>query len=193
MSGKYVSTIDATGLPGNAETKRYINILLVRYPDICSILCRLLSGGYYNHASIGVSDSDGTFYSYVITGFRIEIPKKHPTFKRREIPCRLYRLEVSEEIYDVVKATLEDHTRQRHKHKYSYLGMFLCFMRIVYISQNRYFCSQFVSEVLDQVRAVPLSKHSALYLPDDFIKMKELDLCYTGYLSQLVQTERGNL
>jgi hypothetical protein len=43
-----------------------------------------------------------------------------------------------------------------------------------------------VCEILEQIRAVPLAKHSALYLPDDFMKMDGLDLCFSGHLSHIV-------
>lgn len=173
-----------------ADPKRYIYILLVRYPDMYSKIFRLFSRCYYNHASIGVSETNGTFYSYVTKGFRKELPKKHPTFKRQEVPCKLYRVEVSEEIYAVTRATLDDHEKKARHFKYNSLGVLLCFLRIVFPRQKRYFCSQFVCEILEQIRAVPLAKHSSLYLPDDFMEMDGLDLCFSGFLSELVGLSR---
>jgi len=167
------------------ERKRYIHILLVRYPDTFSKLFRFISRGRYSHVSIGVSGSDGLFYSYVTKGFRKEFPRKHPTFKGKEVPCRLYCLEVSDEVYDVAKGILEDHASHAQDCRYNPFGLFLCLMKIAHKKKNQYFCSQFVSEVLDQLHAVPLAKHSALYLPDDFTKMKGLNLRFAGYLSEL--------
>ena len=66
------------------DSKRYIYVLLLRYPDTFSKIFRIFSRGHYNHASIGISNSDGVFYSYVTKGFRKEIPKKHPTLKKRK-------------------------------------------------------------------------------------------------------------
>jgi len=169
-----------------AAHKRYIYLLLFRYPDVFSKLFRFFSRCYYSHVSIGISDSNGTFYSYVTKGFRKELPKQHPTFKQREVPCRLYRVEISNEIHAVTKAFLDNHEKQAHNFKYNNLGVLLCFIRIVYPRKRRYFCSQFVSDVLEQTKAVPLEKHSALYLPDDFMNMNSLNLCFTGNLSQLV-------
>ena len=179
-------------MPDNLEfklsesPKRYINILLLRYPDRFSKTFRFFSRCKYSHASIGISDSDFTFFSYVLKGFRTEFPRKHPTYKTQEIPCELYRIEVSEEKYNFAKAALEDHVRHSPNCRFSYLSFVFCFMRIKMPLKDRYICSQFVSEILDKVNAVPLAKHSSLYLPDDFMKMKELEHCYSGYLSQLV-------
>ena len=167
--------------------KKYIHILLVRYPDAFSKVFRLVTRGRYSHVSIGISDSDAVFYSYVSKGFRKEFPKKHPTFKGSEVPCRLYCLEISDEVYDVARVVLEDHANQAGKYnfKYNSFGVLLCLFQIVYKRKNKYFCSQFVSEVLEQLKAVPLAKHSSLYLPDDFTKMKGLDLRFSGFLSEL--------
>lgn len=173
------------------EPSRFIYILLLRYPDNFSKIFRFFSRCYYNHVSIGISDTGGTFYSYVTKGFRIELPKQHPTFKRQEVPCRLYRVEISDEVYAVTKEVLANHQKQAHNFKYNNLGLLLCFARIVYPRKQRYFCSQFVCEILEQIRAVPLAKHSALYLPDDFMKMDGLDLCFSGLLSQLVNVSKS--
>ena len=168
------------------QSKRYIYILLTRYPDIFSKTLRFFSCGRYNHASIGVSGSDGVFYSYVTTGFRKEQPKAHPTFKKHEVPCRLYRLPVSDEVYTMARALLEGHAGRADRFKYNTLGLVFCVLRMVYKRDNSFFCSQFVSEVLQELGAVPLVKHSALYLPDDFTKIKALDLSFAGNLSELV-------
>ena len=169
-----------------AGSKRYIYILLLRYPDTFSKIFRFFSRCHFSHASIGISDSDGTFYSYITKGFRKELPKLHPTFKRQEVPCKLYRVEVSEEIYSVTKATLDEHEKRAHDFKYNNIGLLLCLMQVVFPRRKRYFCSQFVGEILEQIRAVPLVKHSSLYLPDDFMEMDGLDLCFSGFLSHLV-------
>ena len=184
---------DAINKPVQQETapKRYIYVLLLRYPDTFSKIFRLISRCRFNHASIGVSESGGIFYSYVTKGFRKELPIQHPTFKQQEVPCRLYRVEVSDEIHGVTRAALNDHAKQAHNYKYNNLGLALCLMRVVYPFKNRFFCSQFVSEILLQMKAVPLEKHCALYLPDDFENVKGLDLCFSGYLSQLVKQPKA--
>ena len=169
-----------------ATPSRYVIILLLSYPDNFSKLFRFISRSRYSHVSIGVSDSDWTFFSYVLKGFRTEKPHKHPTYKTREIPCQLYRIAVTDEQYAVAKAMLEEHSQHAQMHRFSYLGLLLCYMRINLQLKDRYFCSQFVSEILEKSRTLPLAKHSSLYLPDDFIDMDGLEFCYAGNLSQLV-------
>ena len=173
--------------PWNDGGTRYIYILLARYPDAFSTALRFITQNCFSHASIGLSDSDGLFYSYVTKGFRKEFPQMHPTYKGREIPCSLYCLEISDEVHSAAKAILEEHANRADDFKYNLFGVLLCLLRIANKkkSSNKYFCSQFVSEILEQLSVVPLVKHSTLYRPDDFTHMKGLDLQFAGYLSEL--------
>lgn len=168
-----------------SDDYKYIDVLLTSYPDKTSKLMQLI-GCRFTHASIGMGDSTGIFYSLVTKGFRLEEPYKHPTFKGKEIPCRLYRLKVSSGIYEKISRTLEYHVEQSKEYKYSYIGLLLCFLHISFKRENRYFCSQFVSEVLDCAKAAKLEKDSALYLPDDFMQVNELILYYNGTLRNLI-------
>jgi len=165
---------------------KYIDILLTSYPDKTSKLMQLAIGCCFTHASIGMGDSTEIFYSLVTKGFRLEEPYKHPTFKGKEVPCRLYRLKVSAGVYEKISQTLEYHVGQSKEYKYSYIGLLLCILHISFKRENRYFCSQFVSEVLECARAAKLEKDSALYLPDDFMQVKELTLYYNGTLRNLI-------
>ncbi|MCL2137209.1 MAG: hypothetical protein FWH40_06795 [Coriobacteriia bacterium] len=81
---------------------------------------------------------------------------------------------------------MDDHIKRSHNCRFSYLGLVLCYLGIRIRLKDRYFCSQFVSEIIEKAEAVPLAKHSSLYLPDDFMAMNGLDHCYSGNLSQLV-------
>lgn len=165
---------------------RYINILLTRYPGVTSKIFRMFTGDYFTHASIGVSDTDGIFYSFVTKGFRIEVPKKHPTFRKKDVLCGLYRIKVSEDVYKKAKNMLETYARQFDKYKYTRIGLVFGLFQITYKLRNRYFCSQFVLEVLEHAEVIRLSKDSSLYLPDDFMKINELDLYYRGTLRELI-------
>jgi len=164
----------------------YIDILLIRYPNKASNLLQFITGSYFTHTSIGLSDSTGIFYSLVSKGFRLEEPYKHPTFRGKEVPCRLYRLKVSAEVYEKIRRSLEYHVEQSKNYKYSYIGVLLCILHISLKRENRYFCSQFVSEVIEYAKAANLEKDSTLYLPDDFMHEKELTLHFSGTLRNLI-------
>ena len=181
-----LTTTEETAADDTAA-KRYIYVMLLRYPDRFSRTWQFFSRSKFSHASIGISDTDWVFFSYVLKGFRTELPRKHPRFKSREIPCELYRVEISEDVYENAKTVLDEHIGRSHSHKFSYFGLLLCYCRIRRQLTDRYFCSQFVSEILEKSKAVTLSKHYSLYLPDDFMQMNGLELVFSGNLSQLVE------
>ena len=174
------------------DDDKYIDILLTRYPDKTSKLMQLI-GCRFTHASIGMGDSAGIFYSLVTKGFRLEEPYMHPAFKGKEVPCRLYRLKVSAVVYENIRRSLEYHVEQSKEYKYSYIGLLLCILHISFKRENRYFCSQFVSEVLECARAAKLEKDSALYLPDDFMQVNDLTLYYNGTLRNLIEARTAFL
>jgi len=168
------------------DDNKYIDILLIRYPNKTSKLLQFITGSYFTHASIGLGDFAGIFYSLISKGFRLEEPYKHPSFKGKEVPCRLYRLKVSVEVYERIRHNLEYHVEQSENYKYSYIGLLLCILHISLKLENRYFCSQFVSEVLECAKAAKLKKDSVLYLPDDFMYEKDLRLQFSGTLRNLI-------
>ena len=61
-----------------------------------------------------------------------------------------------------------EETARRADYRYSYIGVALCLLRLPFHWKNRYFCSQFVAELLSASGAVPLRKAPSLYLPNHF-------------------------
>lgn len=166
--------------------EKHILILLTKYPDFTSRLLQIVNGWSFTHVSIGIEDSTGQYFSFVGKGFRIENPQYHPTAKKKEVPCELYRIPVSEKIYDQAKQLLAFHVNNAERYRYSYLGLFFCIMHIPFKTTYRYFCSQFVAEVLECAKVIELGKHSSLYTPDDFSQIHGVPLVYRGTLRELI-------
>jgi hypothetical protein len=73
----------------------------------------------------------------------------------------------------------------KEKFKYNYFGPVCCFLGLPIRIKNKYFCSQFVAEILSENNIVKLKKSAALYHPRDLAKLEELTLVYEGKLSEL--------
>ena len=132
---------------------KYLRVLLTKSPGRFSRLLALLSGRGFTHASIGL-EGDGRFYSFSFRGFTEETPDK---LRRRGVTAgRCYRIPVTDGAY------------RRADYRYSYIGVALCLLRLPFHWKNRYFCSQFVAELLSASGAVPLRKAPSLYLPNHF-------------------------
>ncbi len=172
---------------------KYILILLTKYPGFMAKFLNFIPRWYFTHASIGINDSTDTFFSFVTKGFRIEIPHKHPTAKQKDVPCELYRIPVSDHVYTKVKHLLEFYNNNSRKYRFSYIGVFMCIMRIAYRANNYYFCSQFVAEVLESTKVMKLKKHSSLYTPDDFSRIANLQCVFKGTLKILVNSPKINI
>ena len=135
---------------------KYLRVLLTKYPGRFSRLLALLSGRGFTHASIGL-EGDGRFYSFSFRGFTEETPDK---LRRRGVTAgRCYRIPVTDGAYRLAEARLR---------AMSYIGVALCLLRLPFHWKNRYFCSQFVAELLSASGAVPLRKAPSLYLPNHF-------------------------
>ena len=53
-------------------------------------------------------------------------------------------------------------------------------MNIAYDRKSHYFCSEFVSEVLEMSNALELQKHPSLMRPADYTKIEELNCLFDG-------------
>ena len=155
-----------------------IHILLTKYTDRLSRTIGLFAGCEYMHASIGLEDGK-TFFSFnTKRGFCIETPFS----KVRSSPRILYRLEVPEHVYDDISSRLQTFINGNGRYKFNYLGTILCILRlplwcIPVLNNNRYFCSQFVSELLSLSGAAKLKKNPLRFLPKDFSKDPQFRLC----------------
>lgn len=69
--------------------------------------------------------------------------------------------------------------RNSQDYYYSYLSLVLGFMGIRHTLSHGYFCSRFVAEMLQQTKALQLSKDGSIYMPHDFEK-ESLQLCFEG-------------
>ena len=144
---------------------KYLSVLLTKYPDRFARLLARLSGRGYTHASIGLED-EGRFYSFSFRGFTEETPDK---FRRHGVTAsRCYRIPVTDGTYRLVADRLAAMAARRTDYRYSYLGVALCLLHLPFRQRNRYFCSQFVAELLSASGAVPLRKRPSLYLPNHF-------------------------
>ena len=161
-----------------------IYILLTKYSNILSRVIGLFTGCEYMHASISLKDKE-TFFSFnTKRGFCIETPFR----KVRSTPCILYRLDVPEHVYNDIDQHIQTFVESNDHYKFNFLGTLFCILRTPVwfnplIMKNRYFCSQFISEILIASGDIKLSKHPSRFLPKDFSKDPQFRLCYKGALT----------
>lgn len=145
-----------------------VTILLTRYSDMMGrFICRI-SRHQYSHASVSIDDKEEVFYSFNKKGFVIEKPKTYiPKLRRKGSIC--IRMQVPEDIHKKITEEIERFLNRREELKYSNLGVLLCLLHVPHKFENRYFCSQFVAEVLASAGAIELHKKETLYLPGQLV------------------------
>lgn len=167
--------------------KRKTFILLTRFPDTGSKAIHFFTGFRYTHASIGLEEDMNTFYSFVVKGFIAEKITRYVRSDKALLPCLLYELEVSEEVYGRIKEVIRSFAEKKELLRYSRLGLVLSLFHISFGRQNYYFCSQFVAEVLKYSGAAYLKKDSELYLPCDFRNLQGVRKKFQGDLTGMVE------
>lgn len=157
-----------------------IYVLMTRYPGRDAKFLSWYTRFPYTHASIGFEEDMNTFYTFISKGFLVESIKKYNKPDRESFPCALYEITVSESTYNHIKSLVMTYKARKERLRYSTLGVVCCCLRIPLKRRNKYFCSQFVAEVLHKSQVLQLKKKSTLYLPKDISKHKELKLIFVG-------------
>ena len=176
-----------------------IYILLTKSNTVVSRLVKLTTFDKYTHVSISFDEQLSPLYSFARHNIRLPLPaglrpeyldqgffKQYP-----QIPCALYELKVEDEAYESAKQTVEEMMAESNKYKYNILGLFLCRLSIPSKRKNHYFCSEFVSEILQNSNAVPLPKKPSLMRPNDYAKLPNLTCRFEGKIFGLIQHQQS--
>ena len=170
-------------------------IFLTRSGTLVSNLVYALTGAEYTHISLAFDEDLNTLYSstrkngYTMfpAGPSREYLNKGVFRLRENIPCALYALEVSDEAYARAKRRAEHMMTHGELYRFNSLGLLLCAFHIRWNRRRHYFCSQFVSEVLQKSGSLDLPKHSTLMRPND--ALPQLKCLYQGRLAGLPQRQ----
>ena len=149
-----------------------ISVLFTTYTDFVSRLVGIMSGFNCTHVSIALDEDNEYFYSFNTKGFKKEYPKRHKN-RTKENVC--LKVQVTPQQYNKLRGLIERFERKKDKYKYNYWGVFFCMMRLSHERENKYFCSEFVAELLAKAKILTLRKKKSRYLP--YHLKKELLLC----------------
>ena len=178
-----------------------IYILLTRSGTLLSNLVYSVTGASYTHASLAFDEDLSCLYSSTRKNGYTMFPAgpsreylNRGVFKLRpDVPCALYALEVSDEAYLRAKRRADHMMAHGNLYRFNVLGLILCALHIRWQRRRHYFCSQFVSEVLEKSGAMELPKHSTLMHPNDYSALTDLHCVYEGRLSGLPQRQKMDL
>lgn len=170
-----------------------IYILLSHSGSMFSKAINICTKQPYTHVSIALDKDLEELYSFgrirpynpVIGGF-IKEDISGGTYKRfPNTRCALYSLKITSKQYKELKKELNKFKRERDKYGYNLVGVVGAAFNYPICREYRYFCSQFVSELLLKSGIKLIDKNPSLTAPMDFTESDELECIYVGYLSKI--------
>lgn len=178
-----------------------IYILLTRTDTWISRTIGVLTADRYTHASIAFNAELQPMYSFarkytnmpLPAGLRVEPLHKGIFKKMNHVPCALYALEVTDEVYYSARREVDRMMMEAPRYQFSVIGLILCKLNIPFHRRHHFFCSEFVSEVLHRSKALQLPKDTSLMRPNDYTLIPALTCRYEGRLNQLGSYQRAQL
>lgn len=169
---------------------RYIYLVISQSGSWLSQLLKIITGAEYNHISISLSPDLVTMYSFgrihpynpFWGGFVVE-SLHWGTFKRfSEAKGVVISVPVSGESYFGIARTLDGMLMEQATYRYNYLGLVLAGLRIQYRRSRRYYCSEFVKELLLRSCVKGATQLSPIVQPIQFLSLPNGRTIYRGYL-----------
>lgn len=172
--------------------KRNIYIMLSQTNTGCSRILQFFTRAPYNHASIALDEDLNSLYSFarqnlyipLIAGFVKEDISEGIYKIHDNTLCEIYRLSITQDQYEILEKSIQKFKDNEDKYRYNFAGLVAMLFNIPFERQHHYVCSQFVAHVLQEAKAVEFEKHFTLMRPYDFKSLSDLDLIYSGKLSE---------
>ena len=167
-----------------------IYVLITRTNTLLSRSIRLATGAEYTHVSLALDLGLTRMYSFArrfdripfFAGLVHESLDEGVYSRNGSASAALYELQMSDAAYARLEARLSSMLREAWRYRYNALGLFGYLRGKPHHKPYRYFCSQFVSEMLSEAGALTLPRDPALICPNDFAQMPGLRLVYKGSL-----------
>lgn len=173
---------------------RNVYLLLTRTQTALARVIHALTGDSYTHAALAFDENLQTLCSFARRYPRLPLPaglvrealdggyyENH-----RYISCALYALPVTEGEWQNVRRRAEEMLARRHAYRYSVRGLIMCRLGVAESRPGKYFCSQFVGELIRDSGAIRLPKPPELMRPQDLAKLPGVSCLYKGRLSGLM-------
>jgi len=174
-----------------------IYIVISQTGTLLSTILKIVTGKEYNHASISLDSNLDNMYSFgrrnpynpFIGVFLIE-KINVGTYKRfSNTRCKVIRIRVTFDQYNLILFKLREMTNDIDKYKYNVLGLFLAAINVNLHRNNRFYCSEFVRYILD-CADVDVSMIPEIVHPVDFLDMNNGYVIYEGLLRNFPQSLR---
>ena len=166
-----------------------IYIILTHTGTILSRTIKIFTGNSCTHASISLDEKMEKMYSFgrlnpynpFIGGF-VKEGIHIGTFKRfKNTMAEIYSLEITNDQYEKLEKVIDEFLQNKQIYKFNIIGLIVAGLNKNYKRKNKFYCSQFVKEVIEQSK-IEILDISKVIKPEDFKKLETLKLEYKGLL-----------
>lgn len=169
-----------------------IYIVITQTGTVLSRFLKLCTRAEFNHASIAISPDLKIMYSFgrvnpynpFFGGFVAE-SADFGTFRRfSETEALVLAVPVTSENKEQLSVFINTMVDNKKDYGYNYLGLYFAFINKCIKLRNRYYCSEFVREMLKRSGVEGASKLPDVIKPIDFLKLPGLREVYRGKLRE---------
>lgn len=165
-----------------------VYVIQMHTKTIPSRIVRLFTRYKYSHVAISLNKNCDYIYSFgrknlysILNGGFVMENKYGKFFKRfRDTKCRIYEISVSDEQYHNLVRIIKYMKKNSDSYGYDYLGIVLRYLRIPITFKNKYVCSYFVAQLLEDANVCRFNKKTFFVNPRDFENINGFNLIYTG-------------
>jgi len=169
-----------------------IYILLTQTTSVLTRFIKFCTKNPYNHASLAFDERLEYTYSFgrinpndpLIGGFSHE---RLDTGVFKNATCQLLSLDVTSEQYQKMRERVAHIEANQIKYKFNFIGLFGARFNFKVDRKHAYFCSEFVSKVLQEVGLFPEDFPAHLVQPLDLVEHINLKVEYQGSLSEYLE------
>jgi len=169
-----------------------VYILLSQTTSVLTRFIKFCTKTPYNHASLAFDERLEYTYSFgrvnpndpLIGGFAHE---RLDAGVFKNATCQLLSLDVTPEQYRKMRERVAEIEANQLKYKYNFIGLFGARFDFEIKRKHAYFCSQFVSKVLQEVGLFPEDFPAHLVKPSDLVEHINLKVEYQGPLSEYLK------
>lgn len=169
-----------------------VYILLTQTSSVLTKLIKFCTKAPYNHASLAFDERLEYTYSFgrvkpndpLIGGFAHE---RLDTGVFKDATCQLLSLDVTESQYKKMRERVAQIEADQTKYKFNLIGLFGTKFNFNLDRKHAYFCSQFVSKILQEVGIFPEDFPAHLVTPSDLADHINLKIEYQGTLSDYLR------
>ena len=185
----------------NGDKNKSLYIVISQTGTIPSRLLKLVTRKEYNHVSLSLNGNLEKMYSFgrkrpynpFRGGFVVESANSG-TFKRfPDAKIRVLRLEIGDYEFDEISQNINSMLEIKDTYHYKFVGLCLAAFNINHKFKNRYYCSEFVKDILLKSDVEEAEWLDEIVHPMNFLDMPNVSEIYSGSLIDYSMPARLNV